>query len=163
MKNTFDVRVGNGFDVHAIQESGSSMRLGGIDVPTNISLIGHSDADVVLHSITDALLGTIGDGDIGQHFSPNDDQWKGADSAIFLKFVCDKVLAKGGFINHVDVTIIGEKPKISPYRMQMVLKIAEIIGIDSSKVSVKATTTEKLGFCGRGEGIACQSTATVIF
>jgi 2-C-methyl-D-erythritol 4-phosphate cytidylyltransferase/2-C-methyl-D-erythritol 2,4-cyclodiphosphate synthase len=135
----------------------------GLWVPAPFSLIGHSDADVGLHSLTDALLGAIGDGDIGQHFNPKDDRWKGADSAIFLQDAARRVHDKGGHISHVDVTLLGERPKISPYRDQMIAKVAEILNLETSRVSIKATTTEKLGFIGREEGLGAFATATVVF
>ncbi len=156
-----DIRVGHGYDVHAIGE-GEGIMLFGCFVPCHFSLIGHSDADVGLHSITDALLGAIGDADIGHHFSPKDDRWKGADSAQFLKHAADKVRAIGGRINHVDATLIGEKPKVAPHREVMRYKVAEILDLPLDRVSIKATTTEKLGFCGREEGLAVTATATVI-
>ena len=157
-----DIRVGHGIDVHAIG-SGEGVMILGVFIPVNFSLIGHSDADVGLHSLTDALLGAIGDGDIGQHFNPKDDRWKGADSSLFLKDAARRVREKGGTISHVDVTILGERPKISPYRHHMMARIAEILGLEITRVSVKATTTEKLGFLGREEGLAAFSTATVVF
>lgn len=157
-----DIRVGHGVDVHAIGP-GEGVVILGIFIPVNFSLIGHSDADVGLHSLTDALLGAIGDGDIGQHFSPKDDRWKGADSSLFLQEAARRVQETGGKISHVDVTILGERPKIFPHRNQMIMKVAEILGIEASRVSVKATTTEKLGFIGREEGLAAFATATVVF
>lgn len=157
-----DIRVGHGIDVHAIG-SGEGVMILGVFIPVNFSLIGHSDADVGLHSLTDALLGAIGDGDIGQHFNPKDDRWKGADSSLFLKDAARRVREKGGVISHVDVTILGERPKISPYRHQMMARIAEILDLEITRVSVKATTTEKLGFTGREEGLAAFATATVVF
>ena len=157
-----DIRVGHGIDVHAIGP-GEGVMILGIFIPVGFSLIGHSDADVGLHSLTDALLGAIGDGDIGQHFNPKDDRWKDADSSLFLQDAARRVREKGGNISHVDVTILGERPKIAPYRDQMVAKIAEILDIETSRVSVKATTTEKLGFVGREEGLAAFATATVVF
>ena len=157
-----DIRVGHGIDVHAL-EPGNGVTLLGIFIPADFSLIGHSDADVGLHSLTDALLGAIGDGDIGHHFNPKDDRWKGCDSAVFLKDATRRVREKGGRINHVDVTLMGERPKIAPWRTQMIAKVAEILEIDTSRVSVKATTTEKLGFIGREEGLAAFATATVVF
>jgi 2-C-methyl-D-erythritol 4-phosphate cytidylyltransferase / 2-C-methyl-D-erythritol 2,4-cyclodiphosphate synthase len=153
-------RVGTGFDVHAFAE-GSGLRIGGIDVPHSHALAGHSDADVVLHAITDALLGTIGAGDIGSHFPPSDARWKGVDSAVFLTHARDLVLAKGGRIDHVDVTIICEAPKIGPYRDAMRSRVAALLQLRESGVSIKATTTERLGFTGRREGIAAQAAATV--
>lgn len=158
---TPDIRVGHGYDVHAIGQ-GEGIMLFGCFVPCEFSLIGHSDADVGLHSITDALLGAIGDADIGHHFSPNLDQWKGADSAQFLKHAADKVRVRGGRINHIDATLIGEKPKVAPHRDIMRQRVADILDLPIDRVSIKATTTEKLGFCGRGEGLAVTATATVI-
>lgn len=156
-----DIRVGNGIDVHQIGP-GDGVTLFGCYIPCGFSLIGHSDADVGLHSITDALLGTLCDADIGYHFSPKDERWRGADSAQFLKHAADKVRAMGGKINHIDATLIGERPKVSPLRDEMRQKVAEILEIDISRVSIKATTTEKLGFCGREEGLAAMATATVV-
>jgi len=157
-----DIRVGHGIDVHAIGP-GEGVMILGIFIPENFSLIGHSDADVGLHSLTDALLGAIGDGDIGQHFNPKDDRWKNADSSLFLQEAARRIQEKGGKISHVDVTVLGERPKIMPHRDQMVRKVAEILDIEVSRVSVKATTTEKLGFIGREEGLAAFATATVVF
>ena len=156
-----DIRVGNGIDVHQIGP-GDGVTIFGCYVPCGFSLIGHSDADVGLHSITDALLGAIGDADIGYHFSPKDERWRGADSAQFLKHAAGKVRAMGGKINHIDATLIGERPKVSPFREKMRQRVAEILKIDMSRVSIKATTTEKLGFCGREEGLTAMATATVI-
>lgn len=160
-----DVRTGMGFDVHGFANeaapSGAALMLCGVPVPSAHVLVGHSDADVGLHAVTDALLGTVGSGDIGSHFPPNDPQWRGADSAIFLKHAADLVADQGGMIAHVDVTFICERPKIGPHREAMRARLADLLGIALSRVSVKATTTEKLGFLGRGEGIAAQAVATV--
>ncbi|MBY0281385.1 MAG: bifunctional 2-C-methyl-D-erythritol 4-phosphate cytidylyltransferase/2-C-methyl-D-erythritol 2,4-cyclodiphosphate synthase [Alphaproteobacteria bacterium] len=156
-----DIRVGNGIDVHQIGP-GDGVTLFGVYIPCGFSLIGHSDADVGLHSITDALLGAIADADIGYHFSPKDERWRGADSEQFLKHAADKVRTMGGKINHIDATLMGEKPKVSPLRDQMRQRVAEILEIDIRRVSIKATTTEKLGFCGREEGLAVLANATVI-
>ena len=153
-------RTGMGFDVHAFAGEGPVM-LGGIEVPHDRGLAGHSDADVVLHAITDALLGAAGLGDIGQHFPPSDPQWKGASSDIFLSHAADLVRHMGGIIDFVDCTLICEAPKLSPYRDAMRSRIAEILGLSLSRVSIKATTTERLGFTGRGEGIAAQAVATI--
>lgn len=155
--------VGMGFDVHALIPSGAKgmMRLGGIDIPCPFRLEGHSDADVALHALVDALLGTITDGDIGQHFPPGDARWKGADSAVFVTETVKKVRARGGAIQHVDLTIICEAPKIAPHRDAMRACIAKLLDIPLGYVSVKATTTEKLGLTGRGEGIAAQAVVTV--
>lgn len=155
-----DVRVGTGFDVHRFA-SGDGLFLCGVKVPHTQRLDGHSDADVALHALTDALLGAIGDGDIGSHFPPSDPQWKGADSARFLRHAAGLVHARGGSIAHVDVTIICERPKIGPHRAAMVARLAELLALDPVRVSVKATTTERLGFTGRGEGVAAQAVATV--
>ena len=156
-----DVRVGNGYDVHAFGGSDRKLFLCGIEVPHERGLAGHSDADVALHAVTDAVLGAIGDGDIGQHFPPSDMKWKGAASDRFLRHAADLVAARGGMIAHIDVTIVCERPKIGPHRPAMRRRLAEILAIDEERISVKATTTEKLGFTGRGEGIAAQATATV--
>ena len=155
-----DVRTASGYDVHKFME-GDHIWLCGIKLAHSHGLEGHSDADVGLHAITDALLGCIGEGDIGQHFPPTDERWRGAASWKFLDHAASLVAAKSGVINHVDVTIICERPKIGPYRDAMKAKIAEILKIDRTRVSVKATTTEGLGFTGRREGIAAQATATV--
>ena len=153
-------RTGLGFDVHAFA-AGDGLRLGGVFLPHSRALAGHSDADVALHALTDALLGAIADGDIGSHFPPSDPQWRGAASSAFLIHARDRVRAMGGRIDHVDVTIICEAPKIGPHRAAIRARIAELLEIAEAKVSVKATTTERLGFTGRGEGIAAQAVATV--
>lgn len=153
-------RSGMGFDVHAFAGEGPIV-MGGLTIPHDRGLAGHSDADVVLHSITDALLGAAGLGDIGQHFPPSDPQWKGADSAVFLAYAAGLVRERGGIIDHVDCTVICEAPKVGPHRDAMRARVAEILGIVAAQVSVKATTTEKLGFTGRGEGIAAQAVATI--
>ncbi|HWX89705.1 MAG TPA: bifunctional 2-C-methyl-D-erythritol 4-phosphate cytidylyltransferase/2-C-methyl-D-erythritol 2,4-cyclodiphosphate synthase [Rhizomicrobium sp.] len=155
-----DVRTASGYDVHRFKD-GDHIWLCGLKVAHSHGLEGHSDADVGLHAITDALLGCIGAGDIGQHFPPSEERWRGAPSWKFLDHAANLVAAKGGAINHVDVTIICERPKVGPHRDAMRARIAEILKIDESRVSVKATTTEGLGFTGRGEGIAAQATATV--
>jgi 2-C-methyl-D-erythritol 4-phosphate cytidylyltransferase/2-C-methyl-D-erythritol 2,4-cyclodiphosphate synthase len=155
-----DVRTATGYDVHRFK-AGDHIWLCGLKIEHSPGLEGHSDADVGLHAITDALLGCIGEGDIGQHFPPTDERWRGAASWKFLDHAASLVVAKGGSINHVDVTIICERPKIGPHRDAMKAKIAEILKIDPGRVSVKATTTEGLGFTGRREGIAAQAIATV--
>jgi 2-C-methyl-D-erythritol 4-phosphate cytidylyltransferase / 2-C-methyl-D-erythritol 2,4-cyclodiphosphate synthase len=155
-----DVRVGQGIDVHGFGP-GDHVMVCGIAIPHGASLVGHSDADVGLHALTDALLGAIGAGDIGQHFSPDDPRWRGAASDRFLRHAADLVLEKGGVIAAVDVTVICERPKLAPHRAKMVERVAAILGISSARVSVKATTTDRLGFTGRGEGIAAQALATV--
>ena len=153
-------RTGLGFDVHAFGGPGPLI-IGGIAVPHARGLTGHSDADVALHALTDALLGTIADGDIGSHFPPSDERWRGAASHLFLEHARDLVLARGGVIDHVDVTIICETPRIGPHREAMRAAIAAMLGLPTGRVGVKATTTERLGFTGRGEGIAAQAVATV--
>ena len=156
-----DVRTGSGYDVHKFSE-GDHIWLCGLKIPHSHGLEGHSDADVGLHALTDALLGAIGDGDIGSHFPPTDERWRGADSTIFLAHAASLVRAKGGVITHCDVTIICERPKVGPHREAMRSKIAEVLQLDLGRVSVKATTTEGLGFTGRREGIAAQAIATVV-
>ncbi|MFL6766340.1 MAG: bifunctional 2-C-methyl-D-erythritol 4-phosphate cytidylyltransferase/2-C-methyl-D-erythritol 2,4-cyclodiphosphate synthase [Sphingomicrobium sp.] len=153
-------RTGLGFDVHAFAGDGPIM-MGGIEIPHQRGLAGHSDADVILHAITDALLGAGGLGDIGQHFPPSDPQWKGADSAIFLAAAAKLVRDAGGTIDFVDCTVICEAPKVGPYRDAMRSRVAAILDLPASSVSIKATTTERLGFAGRGEGIAAQAVTNV--
>lgn len=153
-------RTGQGFDVHRFGP-GDHVWLCGIRVPHSNGLIGHSDADVGLHSLTDAVLGAISKGDIGQHFPPSEERWRGAPSHVFLTHAAELVQELGGRIEHVDVTLICERPKVSPHREAMIARIAEILRLDASRVSVKATTTEGLGFTGRSEGIAAQAIATV--
>jgi 2-C-methyl-D-erythritol 4-phosphate cytidylyltransferase/2-C-methyl-D-erythritol 2,4-cyclodiphosphate synthase len=155
-----DIRTGNGYDVHRFGP-GSQVMLCGIAVPHDRGLVGHSDADVGLHALTDAILGAIGAGDIGQHFSPSDPRWRGADSAQFLAHAGALVDQRGGRILSADITVICERPKVGPYRAAMVARVAAILTLDPSRISVKATTTEGLGFTGRGEGIAAQATASV--
>lgn len=155
-----DIRVGSGFDVHSFGP-GDHVTLCGIRIAHAQGLVGHSDADAGLHALTDAILGAIGEGDIGAAFPPSDARWRGADSAIFLKHAAKQVTARGGIIAHLDVTLICEAPKIGPHRAAMTARIADILGISPDRVSVKATTTERLGFTGRGEGLAAQATATI--
>ncbi|MCW5751417.1 MAG: bifunctional 2-C-methyl-D-erythritol 4-phosphate cytidylyltransferase/2-C-methyl-D-erythritol 2,4-cyclodiphosphate synthase [Alphaproteobacteria bacterium] len=156
-----DTRTGSGYDVHAFGGSDRKLMLCGIEVPHERGLAGHSDADVALHALTDAVLGAIAEGDIGHHFPPSDPKWKGASSDRFLAHAASLVAARGGIIAHVDVTIVCERPKIGPHRAAMQARLAAILGIAADRVSVKATTTERLGFTGRGEGIAALATATV--
>ncbi len=156
-----DIRTGHGFDVHAFV-TGDAVMLCGLRIAHDQALGGHSDADVGLHAATDALLGAIGAGDIGSHFPPSDPKWKGANSATFLVHAAELVRKTGGQINHLDITLVCEAPKIGPHRQAMRARVAEIVGIDISRVSVKATTTEGLGFTGRREGIAAQASATVV-
>ncbi|MBT4464957.1 MAG: 2-C-methyl-D-erythritol 2,4-cyclodiphosphate synthase, partial [Rhodospirillaceae bacterium] len=155
-----ETRTGFGFDVHRFTD-GDSVTLCGVNIPHSASLDGHSDADVGLHALTDALLGCVGEGDIGSHFPPSEAEWRGASSDVFLKKAVDIVASKGGVIVNVDVTLICEEPKVGPHRSAMRDSIAAILGVEVGRVSVKATTTERLGFTGRKEGIAAQSVATV--
>jgi 2-C-methyl-D-erythritol 4-phosphate cytidylyltransferase/2-C-methyl-D-erythritol 2,4-cyclodiphosphate synthase len=155
-----DVRVGQGFDVHPFAP-GDHLWICGIKIPHGMSLAGHSDADAGLHALTDAILGAIGAGDIGMHFPPGDARWQGAASDQFLRHAADLVRARGGAVAAVDVTIICERPKIGPHRLAMIERVAAILGIVPGRVSIKATTTEKLGFIGRAEGIAAQAVATI--
>jgi 2-C-methyl-D-erythritol 4-phosphate cytidylyltransferase/2-C-methyl-D-erythritol 2,4-cyclodiphosphate synthase len=153
-------RTGMGFDVHAFSGEGPVM-LGGIEIAHSRGLAGHSDADVVLHAITDALLGAAGLGDIGEHFPPSEPQWRGASSDIFLRHAVQLLRSKGAIIDHVDCTVIAEEPKVGPHRQAMRTKVAEITGLEPDQVSIKATTTEGLGFTGRREGIAAQAVASI--
>jgi len=153
-------RVATGYDVHAFGP-GDAVILCGVRIPHDKKLIGHSDADVGMHALTDALLGTIADGDIGVHFPPSDARWRGAASELFLKDAAARLKARGGVIVHVDLTFICEGPRIGPHRDAMRAKLAECLGLDVGQVSIKATTNEGLGFIGRGEGIAAMATATV--
>ena len=155
------VRIGTGFDVHRLA-AGEELWLGGIKIESDYGLAGHSDADVAIHAIVDALLGAIANGDIGSHFPPSDPQWKGASSDRFLKHAALLVNDSGFRIGNVDLTIICEAPKIGPHREAMRVRLAELLGVGIQTISVKATTTEKLGFAGRGEGIAAQAVATVV-
>ncbi|MCC2978919.1 bifunctional 2-C-methyl-D-erythritol 4-phosphate cytidylyltransferase/2-C-methyl-D-erythritol 2,4-cyclodiphosphate synthase [Sphingomonas sp. IC4-52] len=156
----WDTRSATGFDVHRLAD-GEELWLGGVRIPHTQGLSGHSDADVALHALTDAVLGTIAEGDIGLHFPPSDPKWRGAESGQFLRHAASLVEARGGQIIFVDVTIICEAPKIGPYREAIRNRIAELLRLSTDRVSVKATTTERLGFTGRGEGIATQAVATV--
>ena len=154
-------RTGLGFDVHAFGP-GDHVWLGGVRIPHDRGLAGHSDADVALHALTDALLGAIGAGDIGDHFPPSDPQWRGAPSSLFLEHARDLVVSAGGTVSHCDLTIVCEAPRIGPHRDSMRARIADLLRLPRARVSVKATTTERLGFTGRGEGIAAQAIATVL-
>jgi 2-C-methyl-D-erythritol 4-phosphate cytidylyltransferase/2-C-methyl-D-erythritol 2,4-cyclodiphosphate synthase len=154
-------RVGTGFDVHVLAAS-RKLILCGIEVPHDKGLAGHSDADVGLHALCDAIYGALAEGDIGRHFPPSEANWKDADSARFLAHAAGRIAARGGMLANVDVTLICERPKIAPHAGAMMARLAQIMGVDVSRVSVKATTTEKLGFAGRGEGIAAQAVATVL-
>ncbi|WP_127103796.1 bifunctional 2-C-methyl-D-erythritol 4-phosphate cytidylyltransferase/2-C-methyl-D-erythritol 2,4-cyclodiphosphate synthase [Pararhodobacter zhoushanensis] len=158
---TMDIRLGNGFDVHAFTE-GDHCWICGIKVPHDKALLGHSDADVGMHALTDALYGAMAEGDIGRHFPPSDPQWKSAESHIFLRHAADLARAKGFAISNCDVTLICERPKIGPHADAMRAMLAEIMQIEVERVSVKATTSERLGFTGREEGIASIATATLV-
>jgi 2-C-methyl-D-erythritol 4-phosphate cytidylyltransferase / 2-C-methyl-D-erythritol 2,4-cyclodiphosphate synthase len=155
-----DLRTGSGFDVHRFGP-GDHVMLCGVRVPHDRGLVGHSDADVGLHALTDAVLGAIAAGDIGQHFPPGDPRWRGAESAQFLRHAVELVRARGGILRHLDVTLICEAPRVGPHRLAMAERVAAIAGLEAGRVGVKATTTEGLGFAGRGEGIAAQAVATV--
>lgn len=163
-----EIRVGQGYDVHALKAHDSDtpvarqlIKLCGIKIPHTHHLVGHSDADVGMHALVDAILGAIGAGDIGVHFPPDDHKWKGADSSRFLLHAYELVKARGGEIIHLDLTFICERPKISEHRAQMIHHIAQLLKLSEDRISIKATTTEKLGFTGRSEGIAAQAVATV--
>ena len=150
------IRIGTGYDVHAFCD-GDFITLGGIKIPFAKAFAAHSDGDVLIHAMCDALLGALALGDIGQHFPPNDDQWKDCGSSVFLKHILGLIKEQGYQINNIDSTIICEQPKMQPHIIAMRENLASIMGLEINQVSVKATTTEKLGFCGRGEGIAVQS------
>lgn len=153
-------RVGTGFDVHSFAP-GNAVILGGVSIPFSKALKGHSDADVVLHALTDALLGALAEGDIGEHFPPSSPTWKDADSTAFIAFAAGRVTDRGGVIDHLDVTVLCEAPKIGPHRDAIRENIATMLGLSVGRISIKATTTERLGFAGRGEGIAASASATV--
>ena len=157
---TGETRIGTGFDVHAFSD-GDKVILCGIEIPHTRALEGHSDADVAIHALTDAILGAIAEGDIGSHFPPSDPQWRGAPSRVFLEHAVSLVTERNGSIGNIDLTIICEAPKIGVHRDAMRNSLSDILGIDPGRISVKATTTEKLGFTGRGEGIAAQAAVTV--
>ncbi|MFC1455353.1 bifunctional 2-C-methyl-D-erythritol 4-phosphate cytidylyltransferase/2-C-methyl-D-erythritol 2,4-cyclodiphosphate synthase [Microvirga arabica] len=157
---TYITKMGTGFDVHAFGD-GDHVWLGGIKVPHDQGVIAHSDGDVILHALTDAILGALADGDIGTHFPPSDPQWRGASSDRFLAHAVGLVRERGGIVDHIDTTLLCETPRLGPYREAMRQRIAEIAGLRLDQVSLKATTTEKLGFTGRREGIAAQAAATI--
>jgi 2-C-methyl-D-erythritol 4-phosphate cytidylyltransferase/2-C-methyl-D-erythritol 2,4-cyclodiphosphate synthase len=161
LRGQMDIRLGNGFDVHAF-EDGDHVVLCGVTIPHDKALKGHSDADVGMHAVTDAIYGALAEGDIGRHFPPSDMEWKDADSAIFLKHAVDLANAKGFTISNIDCTLICERPKIGPNAEKMITRMAELMGLDESRVSIKATTSERLGFTGREEGIAALATATLV-
>lgn len=161
LESQMDIRTGNGFDVHAFGP-GDHVTLCGVNIPHDQGLVGHSDADVGMHTVTDAIYGALAKGDIGQHFPPSDPQWKGAESHIFLRHAADLARREGFTLTHVDCTLICEYPKVGPHAAEMRRVMADILGLEPDRVSVKATTSERLGFTGRGEGIACMATATLV-
>lgn len=156
-----DIRVGNGFDVHRFGP-GDHVTLCGIAIPHGRGLQGHSDADVAMHALTDAVYGALAGGDIGQHFPPSDPQWKGANSRLFLEHAMSRAKEQGFTVSNADITLICEEPKIGPHAAAMRAELAQIMGIEAGRISVKATTSERLGFTGRGEGIAASATATLV-
>ena len=158
---TMAPRVGTGFDVHAV-EAGRRLVLCGVEVPHTTGLAGHSDADVGIHALCDAIYGALAEGDIGRHFPPSEAAWKDADSARFLIHAAERIAARGGILANADVTLICEQPKITPHAPAMIARLAGILEVEPGRISVKATTTERLGFTGRGEGIAAQAVATVL-
>jgi 2-C-methyl-D-erythritol 4-phosphate cytidylyltransferase/2-C-methyl-D-erythritol 2,4-cyclodiphosphate synthase len=155
------LRVGTGFDVHVLQ-SGRKLVLCGVEIPHDQGLAGHSDADVGIHALCDAIYGALAEGDIGRHFPPSEAAWKYADSARFLRHAAERIAARGGRLANADVTLICERPRIAPHAAAMIARLADLLGVDPGRVSVKATTTERLGFTGRMEGIAAQAVATVL-
>jgi 2-C-methyl-D-erythritol 2,4-cyclodiphosphate synthase len=154
-------RIGTGFDVHAMAEN-RPMIICGVNVPHELGLAGHSDADVGIHALCDAIYGALAEGDIGRHFPPSEASWKDADSARFLTHAAGRIAARGGRLSNADITIICERPKITPHAPAMRARLAELLGVSIDLISVKATTTEKLGFPGRGEGIAAQAAVIVL-
>jgi 2-C-methyl-D-erythritol 4-phosphate cytidylyltransferase/2-C-methyl-D-erythritol 2,4-cyclodiphosphate synthase len=154
-------RIGTGFDVHAMAPD-RPMILCGVTVPHELGLAGHSDADVGIHALCDAIYGALAEGDIGRHFPPSENTWKDADSARFLRHAAERIAARGGRLSNADVTIICERPKITPHAPAMRARLAELLGVEIGLISVKATTTERLGFTGRGEGIAAQAAVIVL-
>lgn len=156
-----DVRTGNGFDVHAFCP-GDHVWLCGVRVPHDKGLLGHSDADVGMHALTDAIYGALAEGDIGQHFPPSDPQWKGAASHIFLSHAAGRIAERGFRLGNADVTLICERPKVAQHALAMRQALAKILGVTADRISVKATTSEGLGFTGREEGIAAIATATLV-
>lgn len=156
-----DIRCGNGFDVHAFTD-GDHVTLCGVHIPHTHSLLGHSDADVGMHALTDALYGAMAEGDIGRHFPPSDPQWKDAESHVFLRHAVALATQKGFTVTNADITLICEHPKVGPHAGAMRAALSDIMGVDIGRISVKATTSERLGFTGREEGIAAIATATLV-
>jgi 2-C-methyl-D-erythritol 4-phosphate cytidylyltransferase/2-C-methyl-D-erythritol 2,4-cyclodiphosphate synthase len=161
MQTPLSPRTGTGFDVHVLVED-RALILCGVTVPHERGLAGHSDADVGIHALCDAIYGALAEGDIGRHFPPSEATWKDADSARFLRHAAERIAARGGRLANADVTLICERPKITPHAPAMIARLAELLDVEPGRISVKATTTERLGFPGRGEGIACQAVATVL-
>ena len=161
LSSTLVPRVGTGFDVHVLK-AGRPMILCGVTVPAELGLDGHSDADVGIHALCDAIYGALAEGDIGRHFPPTEGEWKDADSARFLRHAASRIAARGGVLANADVTLICERPKITPHAPAMRARLAELLGVPVSRISVKATTTERLGFPGRGEGIAAQAAVSLM-
>jgi len=157
----FLTRTGSGYDVHVL-EAGRPLILCGVTVPHETGLAGHSDADVGIHALCDAIYGALADGDIGRHFPPSEAQWKDADSARFLRHAATRIAERGGLMINADVTLICEQPKITPHAPAMRARLAELLGVPVGRISVKATTTEKLGFTGRREGIACMAAVSIL-
>jgi len=155
------VKVGMGYDVHRFAEDGNDLMICGVRVPFEKGIASHSDGDVALHALVDAILGALGDGDIGVHFPPSDQKWRGANSDIFIAHALHLLTARGGRLDHVDITVICEQPKLKDHRAAMRDSLASLLGLADDAVSLKATTTEKLGFTGRAEGIAAQAVATI--
>jgi len=161
MSDSLNIRIGQGFDVHAFGD-GDHVMLGGVRVPHDRGVLAHSDGDVVLHALCDAMLGALALGDIGRHFPPSDDRWKGADSIMFVHR-CEELLRERGWrVGNTDITVICERPKVGPHAWAMCEQVASALGIEADAVSIKATTTEKLGFTGRGEGIAAQAVVLLV-
>lgn len=158
---SFLTRTGSGYDVHVL-EAGRPLILCGVTVPHEKGLAGHSDADVGIHALCDAIYGALADGDIGRHFPPSESQWKDADSARFLRHAAERIAGRGGLLVNADVTLICEQPKITPHAPAMRARLAELLGVPVGRISVKATTTEKLGFTGRKEGIACMAAVSIL-
>jgi 2-C-methyl-D-erythritol 4-phosphate cytidylyltransferase/2-C-methyl-D-erythritol 2,4-cyclodiphosphate synthase len=156
-----DIRLGNGYDVHRFGD-GDQVILCGVKIPHDRGLQGHSDADVGMHAVTDAIYGAMAEGDIGRHFPPSDPKWKGADSQIFLRHAVEMAVSKGLKISNIDCTLICENPEIGPHSAAMQSRMGEIMGLQTDRVSIKATTSERLGFTGRKEGIAAIATATLV-
>lgn len=156
-----DIRVGHGYDVHRLVEN-RKLIIGGVEIPWELGLLGHSDADVLLHAISDAILGAAALGDIGRHFPDTDEKYKGADSLMLLKEVCAKAAEKGYRVSNIDATVIAQKPKMKDYIPKMCENVAKSCGVDTDRVNIKATTEEKLGFTGRQEGISAHSVCLLI-